>query len=58
MPDPIVGTVSIVIERKLDDGKEEAPDEDVLLAARDLDVFIPLCLVRAIVFFQSDLSND
>ena len=37
MLDPVVRTGSIVIERELDDGKEEAPDEDVLFATGDFD---------------------
>ena len=37
MLDPVVGAGSIIIERKLDDGEEEAPDEDILLATGDLD---------------------
>ena len=37
MLDPVVRTGSIVIERELDDGKEEAPDEDVLFATGNFD---------------------
>ena len=45
MLDPVVVTGSIVIERELDDGEEEAPDEDVLLATGDLDGLLAMGFV-------------